>query len=169
MSFQEAVNAAINFERKGVTFYMELASQTENRLGRRLFYTLAKEEVDHILTIEDIARSLQSGATPTAPTAISLEEEMRSYFQSFDATKVKDKANSNIEGYEMAMDIENRGFEMYKKFYEQAESEGEKTFFKKMMEEERKHFEALQNVYYYLTSSSDWFSETESKVWNWMV
>lgn len=172
MSFAEAVQAAINFERKGVTFYMELAAQTENRLGRRLFYTLAKEEVDHILTIESISRQIQRQETANVEGSVkqdNLEEEMKHYFQAFTVKDLQEKKHSNIEGYEMAMDIEQRGYEMYKKFYEQAQGEQEKEFFKMMMEEEQNHFSALQNVYYYLTSSSDWFSETESRVWNWMV
>jgi len=171
MDIESAVRAAINFERKGVSFYMELAAQTENRLGRRLFYTLAKEEVEHILIIDDIHRKLTRGET--LPGNISLqtdiEKDMKEFFQSFSTEELKEKNNSNIDGYEMAMTIENKGYEMYKNFYEKAQGEKEKEFFQKMMDEEKQHFEALQNVYFYLTSRDHWHSEEESQVWNWMV
>ncbi len=171
MNLEEAVQGAVNFERKGVSFYMELASQTENRLGRRLFYTLAKEEVEHILIIDDIRRKLDKGEAlgqdPLMKTTI--EEQMKEYFSAFKVEQLQEKKMSNLDGYEMAMDIENKGFEMYDKFFREAEDEKTRDFFKKMKEEEKRHFDALQNVYYYLTDRDHWFSETESKVWNWMV
>ena len=171
MDIKKAVQAAVNFERKGVAFYMELASQTENRLGRRLFYTLAKEEIEHILTIDDINRKLQNNEKPKEiiPTSDAIENQIKQYFQAFKTEELKDKNTNNLDGYEMAMNIENKGYEMYKNFWEEAKNPTEKEFFEKMMKEEKSHFEALQNVYYYLTSRDHWHSEKESQVWNWMV
>jgi len=171
VNIEEAVKGAVNFERKGVSFYMELASQTENRLGRRLFYTLAKEEVEHILIIDDIRRKLdrgeELGKAPLMKTTI--EDQMKQFFSAFNAEQLQEKNASNLDGYELAMEIENKGYEMYDKFLNEAEDEKAKTFFQKMKEEEKRHFDALQNVYYYLTSRDHWHSETESEVWNWMV
>ncbi len=171
MNIQEAVNGAINFERKGVSFYMELAAQTENRLGRRLFYTLAKEEVEHILIIDDIRRRLDRGEKPDQELNLktTIEEQMKEYFGAFKPEQMQEKGMSNLDGYEMAMEIENRGYEMYDRFLQEATEEHAREFFKKMKEEEKGHFEALQNVYYYLTNRDHWHSESESTVWNWMV
>lgn len=171
MNIQEAVNGAINFERKGVSFYMELAAQTENRLGRRLFYTLAKEEVEHILIIDDIRRRLDRGekADKELDLKTTIEEQMKEYFGAFKPEQMQEKSMSNLDGYEMAMEIENRGYEMYDRFLQEATEERAQEFFKKMKEEEKRHFEALQNVYYYLTNRDHWHSESESTVWNWMV
>ncbi len=171
MNIQEAVNGAINFERKGVSFYMELAAQTENRLGRRLFYTLAKEEVEHILIIDDIRRRLDRGekADQELDLKTTIEEQMKEYFGAFNPEQMQEKSMSNLDGYEMAMEIENRGYEMYDRFLQEATEERAQEFFKKMKEEEKRHFEALQNVYYYLTNRDHWHSESESAVWNWMV
>ncbi len=170
MDIKKTVQAAINFERRGVNFYLELASQTKNRLGRRLFYSLAGEEISHILTIEDMAQQLEERKIISSESSgEKLEGKIRNYFQSLAREKLIENRMDNLEGYEMAMQIENQGYEMYKNFQAEAGSEYEKNFFTRMMEEERKHYEALQNVYYYLKSPDDWFSESESRVWNWMV
>ncbi|WP_066353804.1 ferritin family protein [Fervidicola ferrireducens] len=74
----------------------------------------------------------------------------------------------HIEGYKLAIEMEKRGYEMYKKFYSEAESEGEKKFFEALMKEELEHLNSLDNVYRFLTGTEIWYSEEESKVWNWM-
>ncbi len=67
-----------------------------------------------------------------------------------------------------AMELERKSYELYTASMDRAASEDEKSFYDKLRQQEEKHYEALENVYYYLTQTGDWFAQDENKAWNWM-
>jgi rubrerythrin len=66
------------------------------------------------------------------------------------------------------MDMEWYSYKMYEKLWKEAVDGPEKDFFKQLMAEETKHYEALSNVYAYMTNNGDWLERSESETWNWM-
>ncbi len=66
------------------------------------------------------------------------------------------------------MEMEKKGIKAYNDFLNQTDNEAEKKFFVRLIEEEKKHLEALENVYSYITATGDWLKDEESKTWNWM-
>jgi rubrerythrin len=165
-----ALKISIDFERRGVGLYMQLAAKTKNPLTRRLFYQLAQQEIQHIILFEEVYEKLKrENKWPrwTVEEGEKLEYIVKEYFQ---AVK-KDPAvhlTDNVKGLEMAMQIEKKGFVMYEKFLAKATDNNEKLFYKELLKQENAHYEALANMHLYLTQTSDWFSEEESHVWNWM-
>jgi rubrerythrin len=161
---------ARNLEVKGATLYLKFAVESENLLTKQLFYSLAIEEVEHAKKIDEIYAALkenkgwQSAITEQLP---SVETKLKTFFSR--AAKVNLKSDKpGAVCYELAIEMEKSGFKAYTDFYNQAESEQEKTFYKELLKEEKGHLDALANVYYYLTDTADWLQEDESKVWNWM-
>ena len=65
------------------------------------------------------------------------------------------------------MKLEREGWEMYRRFRDAA-SGADREFFSRLLEQEIKHLESLQNVHYYLTGTGDWLGGEESRIWNWM-
>jgi len=78
------------------------------------------------------------------------------------------KLADNVKGLELAMQMEKKGYAMYEQFLAKAKDANEKLFYKELLKQENSHYEALANVHLYLTQTSDWFTDEESKVWNWM-
>ena len=170
MKKNKALEFAHDFEIKGVNLYMKLAAKIDNALAKEVFYSLAKQEVEHAHRIDQIYTGLKSnkGWSKAAPAKLpSMETEVKKFFTTASKAQLK-KGAENLEGYEIAMRMERKGFKAYKEFYAAAKSSGEKAFYKQMMEEEQKHYETLANVYAYLTSTEDWLQEDESRTWNWM-
>lgn len=166
----DALKISIDFEKRGVGFYLEAASKTKNSLTRRLFYSLAKQEIDHILKFEDIYENLKKDNKWPRWT-VEEGEKIEFVIKEFFSRVKKDdsiKAFGNIRALELAMEMEKKGFQMYEKFLEKAADTNEKTFYKELLKQENQHYEALANVHLYLTQTSDWFTEEESKIWNWM-
>lgn len=167
MSIPTMIQQALDFEEKGATFYQAKAGEAANPLVKRLFLALAIEENQHQLRIQEIYHALQSdGPWPEATGASTLQEVIRSLFSNLSAAERK--VSDNVEALVMAMEMERKGYAMYQEAMQGSEGV-EQRFFRSMMAEEGAHLEALENVYYFLTDTEDWFASEESKVWNWMT
>ncbi len=165
----KALRAALKLEHRGSAFYLRMSRRTENLLAKRLFDHLAMQEVEHIGRINEIFAAIQSGQPwPVPKKKIGfLEGEMKKIFRRLAQQGAKPKLD-NVAGMKIAMDMEWYSYRMYQKMAVEALEGPEKEFFRQMAKEETKHYEALSNVYAYLTNNADWLERSESQTWNWM-
>jgi rubrerythrin len=166
----KALRAALRLEHKGSIFYLKMSEKTGNMLAKRLFDQLAMQEVEHIGRINEIYAAIVQGHAWPEPKGKKigyLEAEMKKVFVRINHSRNREKLD-NISGMKVAMDMEWYSYKMYQKFVDAAVEGPEKEFFRRMLEEESKHYEALSNVYAYLTNSDDWLERSESNTWNWM-
>jgi rubrerythrin len=165
-----ALKISLDFERRGVEFYLNTAKKTKNPLARRLFHSLAIEEIQHIVKFEEIYENLKKEKKWPRWT-VAEGKKIEGIIRDFFAVAKKDKTirlADNVKGLTLAMEMEKKGYQMYEKFLEKANNENEKIFYRELLKQENKHYEALANVHMYLTQTGDWMEEEESKVWNWM-
>ncbi|XER07177.1 hypothetical protein SRRS_27270 [Sporomusa rhizae] len=66
---------------------------------------------------------------------------------------------SDLEGLRIAIDMEARGRDFYKKAYEQAETKSHKDLFMFLMNEESKHYEQFTGIYQKLRESKNYDSD----------
>ncbi len=165
----DALKFVLDFEKKGVDMYMELAAKTDNPLGKKLFYSLGGEEIEHARKADETYSGFGSKEDFTLKPidAPSIETVLKDFFKKLGKAKLKEN-KEGIEGYELAMDMERKGYETYDNFLKNAKTEAEKSFFKWILKQESEHISAIANVYSYLTGTGDWLEEEESKTWNWM-
>ncbi|MBN1823498.1 MAG: ferritin family protein [Endomicrobiales bacterium] len=154
----------LDFEANGCRMYLKLAARTRNLLGKKLFYSLAAEEIDHARKADE---TFNAGETQKAPSLPAVEAVLKDFFGKAVRSEFK-KSGESTEAYELAMEMERKGYEAYENFLKKAKTEKEKSFFKWILNEEKEHLSAIANVYYYLTGSGDWLQEEESRRWNWM-
>ncbi|MCX7706341.1 MAG: ferritin family protein [bacterium] len=157
---------AISFETKGVNLYLSLAAKTTNPLGKKLFYSLAEQEVQHAALFDTGKYQLKKGERVSGLIK-DIESTLREFWEHAEKTEIK-KDDTHFSGYELAMEMERQSISAYREFLLKSKDENEKEFLNWIIEEEKKHLEALRNVYYYLTETADWLQSEESKVWNWM-
>jgi len=164
---KKVVEFALDFEKQGAISYMELASSVNNPLSKNLFYALAKQEIDHAKRVEEFYSGISVERHLTGADTEAVEEEIKSFF-----VQLKDKTNmaaeTNLEVYKTAMELEKKGYQAYEKFYEGSDDSAEKEFLKFLLAEEKSHLDSIANVYSYLSGTSDWLEKEESKTWNWM-
>jgi len=164
-----ALKFVLDFEAKGVAMYLKLAANTGNLLGKKLFYSLAAEEIEHARKADEVYNGFGAKESFSQQTieAIPIEKALKGFFDKIGRTKLK-KGVENIGGYELAMEMERKGYEIYDKFLKGAKSAEEKAFFKWILAQESEHLSAIANVYAYLTGTGDWLESDESRTWNWM-
>jgi rubrerythrin len=166
-----SLKKAYELEVKGLEFYVSKAAVVVNPLARRTLLSLAQAEISHMLKIDEISAEIdKTGKWPAQDTAIKfsdIEMSVKEYFQKAGKTVIDaDKGGSDI--IKEAMEFERISHDLYSSLNERATMEPEKRLYAALRDQETEHFAALENVYYYLTSSGDWFAREESKAWNWM-
>jgi len=158
---------ALDFERRGTSLYLELASRVENYLSKKLFYTLAVQEIDHARRIDEFYAGIRGKESPDKYKSLEpVEKEMKTFFEHVRGERPAHESNLSV--YETAMELEREGYRAYEKFYEETREADEKQLLNFLLGEERKHIEAITNIYSYLSGTGDWFEQEESRVWNWM-
>jgi rubrerythrin len=168
------LNVALDYEREGLLFYTKAANEAENALSRRLFWTLASQEIEHTKKIEEIYTMIERDKKLPSPEKlkkvgahIELEKDIKEFFKAADRESLRKNAG-NVEAMKIAMEIEKKSYRLYVDLVADARNTSEKAFLSALRDEEQKHIDALDNVYYYLTNSEMWFAGDESRVWNWM-
>ncbi|MCM8804242.1 MAG: hypothetical protein NC833_03190 [Candidatus Omnitrophica bacterium] len=158
---ENGIKFAKELEKEGANFYIELGMKADNLLTKKLFYTLAKQEIDHLIALESFILSNKYKINKER----SVEEEIKNFFYEL---KEKSKIENQLQGYEISLNLEKKSYVQYEKLFSLAETNEEKKIYKFLMEQEKQHIEAVINVYSYLSETGDWFQKEESKVWNWM-
>ena len=168
------LSVALDYENEGLDFYSKAATRSTNALSRRLFRTLAGQEIEHAKRIEDIYNLLEQGKRlPTREKLkrigghVELEKDIKEFFKTTDKASLRDDIG-NVEAMKVALEIEKKSYDLYSELLEEARNASEREFLSALKKEEQEHMDALDNVYYYLTDPEMWFSSDESRVWNWM-
>ena len=164
----DALQASLGLEQKGYDHYKKALADAKNPLTQKLFTTLADQELEHMRRIREL---FEKDAEETSDATIPGEALEMVVKEIFDAFSKDDRSGWDVDvasAYEHAMHLEQESIDMYSNFATESADASETTFFQALKEEEVKHLTALQNVYHYLTHTSDWFESTESVTWNWM-
>jgi len=166
-----ALKRAYELERKGLEFYITLVRKSKNVLARRTLMSLAREEIGHMMKIDEISLSLDGSGKWTgveiAFTGSDIEIGIKGFFEQADKDALLE-SRDNADLIKKAMEFERKSYELYDGLSKKAPSDTEKRFYDELRKQEEAHFDALQNVFYYLTKTGDWFENDESNVWSWM-
>ena len=76
-SKQEIIQAAIQLERDGRQFYLDVAEKSSSALARQMFESLADDEVRHIQWIEKLSTGADSAEQGIPAQPFELEQERR--------------------------------------------------------------------------------------------
>ena len=161
----EAMKIALGQEEKGYQFYIETASNTKDSATRNIFEYLAKEEIRHIDKIKRWNEAIAQGVD--FDFIVDLKEEtLDETKELFGKTVAEFKeevnaAQSDVEAYDFAMNLEKTSYNFYKKSRAEAVPEKLKGFFEFLMKEEEYHYLLLQNFKDFVTDPVSWNLENE--------
>lgn len=149
--------AAIANEVVGHKILLQAKETALTALGSATFEFLANEELRHIEIIEKYAASLNSEETwdgaKLAETSLSdAGSAIRSIFQRF-ATQFEEARTADderLEIYQVAMDMERKGYQFYSAAAEKAEDTNAADLFRFLAHEEQRHFQIIQDTHDFL-------------------
>lgn len=161
---QEALQIAIQMETEGKEFYLKASQESENTMGKKLLQSLAEEEDVHQKEFVNIYNTFRiKKSWPESDFQPLGGRKLRTVFaESLKTVKSDVKTSSSeIDAVQLAIDMENKSYEFYKKRSSLAGYDTEKAFYDTLAAEEREHSLILLDYYEYLRDPVGWLVKTE--------
>ncbi len=165
MDVIEVLKTGMSTELWGMRFYEQAAARTADETGKAVFQSLVKEEQSHLDIIcgqyaavtagegcvsVDRAKELAKTVDPMAifPEAATAEELIPAEF-------------TDEQALQMAMDFEQRGFDIYTTAAAGAQAGDVKEMWGFLAKAEDKHYAFLQETLEYLTTNGVWYFDEQ--------
>jgi rubrerythrin len=161
-SREEIAQAAMQLERDGRIFYLEVAEKASNALVGRMFEALADDELDHMEWIRNTVPGVDCAATANQ----RLYQRLRHIFADVPEAQLRHmaQADSDVEAIQTGMEIEKESAEAYDDWAKDCPAEDVQHLCRTIADVERFHLQVLANTLEYFEHTADWFMLQEQ--WN---
>jgi len=148
---------AMKMEKDGENYYRELSKKVKNKGLKKIFNMLAEDEVKHYNTFKDMKEDVDSEMSDTKilNDSKNIFEKMKDEGDNFDFE------DEHKNQYKKALEIEERSINFYNEKSKEVESEFQKNMFKKIAEEERKHYNLVYNIVEFVSRPDQWLDDAE--------
>jgi rubrerythrin len=149
-----ALEVAMKMETDAIKFYTEAAGKTGYEAGKKMFLSITEDEKRHLVMISDLIKGMNIKIDDVSPMG-----KVKTVFESMKGTMMKKVAASKdeLDAFRIAMEMEKEGGKFYQASLEAAKTDKEKALFKRLIEEERQHYEIFANTYSHLSDTGNWF------------
>jgi rubrerythrin len=159
-----ALDKAMEVERQGKAFYEEAAERVQDPMGKGVFQTLARDEVEHIRLLQAEYDAIQSEkdwmeldeakvCEPGTPVKVFPDKRK--------AALIIPKKAKDLDALKMAMDFELKGYEAYVQAGKETDDPKGKQVFEFLAKQENSHYVFLQKTYDYLTTKGAWYFDEQ--------
>ena len=158
----DEIKTAIKMGSDAIAFYTEAAGRTSNKVGKKMFLSIAEDEKRHLEYLTRLLNKMEFKLERVNPM-----DRIKTIF-----SELKDEMSARItattdeiEVLKIAMRMEREGYDFYKRLSEdQTHEERFRELFKVLMAEEQKHYEAFSNTHSFLTDTGNWFMWSEHSI-----
>ncbi len=141
----EGLLKAIKAERYGHSFYLMAAKSTEDAKGRKVFETLAREELDHMQFLKKQYRSILKTGRPDKSLKLGSQADLSGVSPIFSdelRSRIKD-ANFEMTSLSIGIQLEHDAMNYYREQSEAVDDPTMKDFYAKLADWETGHYQAL--------------------------
>jgi rubrerythrin len=149
-----ALEVAMKMETDAIKFYTEAAGKTGYEAGKKMFLSITEDEKRHLVMISDLIKGMNIKIDDVSPMG-----KVKTVFESMKGTMMKKVAASKdeLDAFRIAMEMEKEGGKFYQASLDAAKTDKEKALFKRLIEDERQHYEIFANTYSHLSDTGNWF------------
>jgi len=159
-----ALEKAMEIERQGEAFYKEAAERIQDPMGKAVFQTLAKDEIEHLRLLQAEYETIHNEkewmeldearvCEPQTPLKVFPDKRDAALMIPADAT--------DLDALELAMKLEEEGYNLYVKAGAETDDPQGKKVFDFLAKQENSHYAFLQKTYEYLTTEGAWYFDEE--------
>jgi len=159
----EALQVALDTEKKGFRFYKIAARSSKDPKGREVFEHLASDEIEHMGVIATVFESL----TNDEPW-MTYEEAVDKYGETPaekiifpDVPEEAQEGFDDLRALEEAMEIEKKAVQFYTRQAESVEGEKAKAFYRSLIGIEESHVQIIQAELDSLMGTGIWLGYQE--------
>ncbi|MCL5962033.1 MAG: ferritin family protein [Chloroflexi bacterium] len=167
----QALKTYIRAELDGHAFYKAAAERTKDARGKKMFVSLAADEIGHARRLAAEYEQLRKGGgwmslQQMASIADGLDIEQVSVFAQGQASVIPkiDAKTTDLEALSLGIEMEKASWEAYSKAASEASSAPAVEVFQFLMKEEQGHLDLLRSTYEYLAKTDSWFEELEKPI-----
>ena len=158
----DALEFAIKTEHDGERYYRK---QAQINAGNRLFNVctfLADQEKNHAQLLINLGDNKSINAVQTEPA-----EEIKTIFKDIDNFKSEIRElPSQLEFYTMASEKEQQSIAIYSDLLSKSADNDEKKLFEFLIEQEKQHYDMLEELIVRLSHAEDWVENAEFGLWS---
>jgi rubrerythrin len=154
----DAIKTAIQMEKDGYAFYNRAASQTKSEMGRSLFESLSKDELQHLNVFEKLFQQKVDKVDWDALVNTSKKYVDIPIFPK----NLSDDENSNpdineLDALHLAMDSEKEAINYYNKIRESIADKHTQDILTVIIEQEKNHYQLLEEEFNHLSKTGYWY------------
>jgi len=149
-----ALEVARQMETDAIKFYTEAAAKTNYEAGKKMFLSITEDEKRHLVMISDLIKGMNITINDVSPI-----KQVNTVFESMKDQMMKKVAASKdeLDAFRIAMEMEKEGGKFYQNALAEAKTEKEKDLFKRLIEEEKQHYDIFANTFSHLSDTGNWF------------
>lgn len=141
----EALCKALDLEVDGYEFYSACAEHTSSEKGKEMFNYLADEERVHYDRVEEIYKSKFGGRCIEYTSRSDRETSKSSVFEEKVPGGNLDEKSDALDALNIGIKVEDNSIELYRQLAEESKDPEINSFFAKLVKEEEKHRQILEN------------------------
>lgn len=145
---------AMKMELDGKAYYEKLAAETAVSGLKGVFAGLAADEQKHY----EIIMSMKTGINQKMDDSTVLEEAKNIFAELMTDKNIADTLKSSLDGYHHARKIEADSVRLYEDMAKQEDSPEAVQLLLKIANEEKKHFNILDNLYDYVLAPQNFLA-----------
>lgn len=168
----QALKRYIRAELDGHAFYRTAADRTADARGKKMFASLAFDEIGHAKRLAAEYQQVMKGGDwmslqQLAAFADSLDVEQISVFAQGQASILPklEASTTDLEALSLGMDMEKATWEAYSRAAAEAPSPPAREVFEFLMKEEQRHLDLLRSTHEYLARTDSWFEQLERPIY----
>ena len=159
-----ALEVALNNEKREREFYLKHAKRTKNALGKRMFEQIGDDELEHYARLKQLHQkwAKQEKWPETVPLMVRdtiVKDILLEFVKRVDETA---KGNSDdLEAVRTALDFEAKGAKFYAELRDSVSNPKEKQFFDLLSKMENEHYVSLKDTEEYFIDPASWYRKAE--------
>lgn len=159
-----ALEVALNNEKREREFYLKNSKRTKNPLGKKMFQQIGDDELEHYERLRQLHQKWrkQEKWPETVPLRVKdtvVKDILLDFVKKVDMTA---KGNADdLEAVKTALDFEARGAKFYAELRDSVSDSKEKQFFDLLSRMENEHYLSLKDTEEYFIDPASWYRKVE--------
>lgn len=153
---KKLIELAIQMEKDGINFYENLAVKVPYESARKMIASFADDERRHLKILNDIFSGITSMDIERYLAENSPKEKVKTVFDeiqgNIDAVTLQDE----LSALKIAMDMEEKSYRLYDEAFSVETDEALKKLWKRLADEERRHYDIFWNTYDFISNPEEW-------------
>jgi len=155
------IELAIQMEKDGIDFYEGLSEKVPYESAKKMILSFADDERRHLKILNEIFSSMTSVDIERYLAENPPKEKIKTVFDevqgNIDVVTLQDELSS----LKIALDMEEKSYKLYDEALSIEEDEDLKKLWKRLADEERKHYDIFWNTYDFISNPEEWVLREE--------